>query len=423
MVLLRLLLLSATAQAAPLTIDLQDALMRARANAPQLLSANIAALLAREDTVQAKAALLPNVSAASQFIYTQPNGFSSGVFVSNDGPHIYNNQLQVHGDIYAPAKIADYHRAKVAEEVARARSEITARGLFAVVIQNYYGMLLAARKLENSRQSEREAGQFLDITRKQEAGGEAAHSDTVKAEIQFVQRQRDTQEAQLALDKARLGFAVLLFPDFRQDFTLVDDLDSGHVLPVFNEVQALAGKNNPDVRAAQATVEQQGFELKAAKAARLPSISFDYFWGMNSPYFAAYTPEGFVNLGSVAQAQMTIPLWTWGANRSRIRQAELRQQQARVDLQFTQRELLSSLNSFYLEANMAQTQIATLRQSVQLASDSLKLTLLRYQAGEVSVLEVVDAQTTLVQARNALGDGLVRYRVALANLQTLTGAF
>jgi hypothetical protein len=36
---------------------------------------------------------------------------------------------------------------------------------------------------------------------------------------------------------------------------------------------------------------------------------------------------------------------------------------------------------------------------------------------------VKDAQTTLTEARNALDDGLVRYRLALANLQTLTGAF
>jgi len=48
---------------------------------------------------------------------------------------------------------------------------------------------------------------------------------------------------------------------------------------------------------------------------------------------------------------------------------------------------------------------------------------LRYQAGEATVLEVVDAQTTLAGARNAYDDGLARYRVALANIQTLTGAF
>ena len=55
--------------------------------------------------------------------------------------------------------------------------------------------------------------------------------------------------------------------------------------------------------------------------------------------------------------------------------------------------------------------------------ESLRLTVLRYQAGEVSVLEVVDAQGTLAQARNALTDGLIRYRVALAGLQSVTGVF
>ena len=57
------------------------------------------------------------------------------------------------------------------------------------------------------------------------------------------------------------------------------------------------------------------------------------------------------------------------------------------------------------------------------ASYSLRLTNLRYQAGESTVLEVVDAQSTLAQARNAYDDGLARYRLAFANLQTLIGNY
>ena len=52
-----------------------------------------------------------------------------------------------------------------------------------------------------------------------------------------------------------------------------------------------------------------------------------------------------------------------------------------------------------------------------------QFTSLRYQAGEATALEVVDAQTTLAAARNALDDGLSRYRTAIASLQTLTGNF
>ena len=64
-----------------------------------------------------------------------------------------------------------------------------------------------------------------------------------------------------------------------------------------------------------------------------------------------------------------------------------------------------------------------LRRTADLAAESLRLTNLRYQAGEASALEVVDAQNTLTQARNGDRDGEVRYHVAIANLQTLTGLF
>jgi outer membrane protein TolC len=62
-----------------------------------------------------------------------------------------------------------------------------------------------------------------------------------------------------------------------------------------------------------------------------------------------------------------------------------------------------------------------LQQLADLAAESLRLTSLRYEAGESTALEVVDAQNTLVQARNAVDDAQVRYRLALAELQTLTG--
>jgi outer membrane protein TolC len=410
-------------QSAPLRLTLDDAMARARANSPQILSASIATLLAREDTVQAKAALLPEVSSFNQFIYTQPNGRSSGTFISNDGSHVYNNQAIVHGDIYSLEKIADYRKTQVAEAVSRAKAEIASRGLTAVVVQNYYGMVSSSRKLANSQRSLAEAREFLDITQKQERGGEAAHSDAVKALIQVEQRQRDAQEAQLGLDKVRLGFSVLLFPDFRQDFSVVDDLDASRPLPPLAEVQRLAGVSNPDIRAAEATVEMQNWGIKAARAARLPSLSFDYFFGLNANQFALHDPDGFRNYGSAAQLQLNIPLWTWGAARSKIQQAELGLQQARNDLGFTRRQLLANLNAFYLEADAAGFQIASLRHSLELATEGLRLTRLRYQAGEVSVLEVVDAQTTLVEARNAYDDGMVRYRLGVANLQTLTGAF
>src|ERR1019366_7670001 len=81
---------------APTTITLQDALARARQYGGQIQSANLAVLQAREDSAQARAARLPSVNAFNQFIYTEGNGTPSGVFVANDGVHIYNEQAVVH---------------------------------------------------------------------------------------------------------------------------------------------------------------------------------------------------------------------------------------------------------------------------------------------------------------------------------------
>jgi outer membrane protein TolC len=409
--------------APPLTLTLQDAMERAKAVSQQLLSADIAARLAREDKVQAKAALLPSVNWEHGFIYTQPNGTDTGIFVANNGPRVYTNMANVHGDVYAPGKRADYQMAIAAEAIARAKVEIAARGLTAVVVQNFYTMAVAQRHYNNARRSLQESQQFVDITQKQEAGGEAAHSDVVKAQLTLDQRQRDVQDAQLAYDKARIGFAVFLFPDFRQDFTVADDLDRLTPLAAFSEIEALAQKNNPDIRAAQATITQQNYGIKSARAGYLPTLSLDYFYGLNANQYTLHNELGQNNLGSSVIASLNVPVWTWGAARSKVKQAELRLEQARTDLSFTQRQLLSNLHSFYLEANVASSQMASLKHSLDLSDESLKLTLLRYEAGEVTVLEVVDAQTTLFSARNAYDDGLARYRLALAALQTLTGAF
>jgi outer membrane protein TolC len=404
-----------------ISLTLEGAMQRARTYSQQVYSASFAALLAHEDAVQAKAALLPTAQQFTQFIYTQPNGTPSGIFVSNDGPHVYNQQLIVHGEIYNPAKIADYRRALAAEALARARADLASRGLIVTVTQNYYGMVSSQRKTANARQSLDEAEQFLDITQKQERGGEAAHVDVIKAQIQVQQRQRELQDAQAAYDKARIGFGILIFPNYGQSYTVADDLETEVRLPSLDRVRALAQFNNPDIRVATALMQQQTHALTVARAAYLPSLSADYFYGINANQFATHNREGQNLVGSVAQAQLTLPVWNWFSTRSRVRAAEFQVRQARTDLSLAQRTLLSEIESFYLEAQTAAAQLASLRSSVDLSAENLRLTRLRYTAGESTAQEVVDAQSGLVQARNSYDDGLVRYRVALANIETLTG--
>jgi outer membrane protein TolC len=119
------------------TIKLEDAIARAAQYAGQIQSANFSVLQAKEDTAQAHANRLPTVNAFNQFIYTEGNGTPSGVFVANDGVHVYNEQAVIHQDLLALARHAEMNRALAAEAIARAKIEVAARGLNATVIQDY----------------------------------------------------------------------------------------------------------------------------------------------------------------------------------------------------------------------------------------------------------------------------------------------
>ena len=235
-------------------------------------------------------------------------------------------------------------------------------------------------------------------------------------------RHRQVLEAQLGLLNARLDFAVLIFPDFSDNFELAEDLHASVPLPPLAEVQQRAARDNPDLRAALAAVQQAGHEVTGARAGYLPSLSFDYFYGIDATRFAvnSETP-GVSNLGTSAIATVNIPIWNWGATQSRIKQAELRRSQAKRELSLTQRRLLAEMQSLYAEAETALNELSGLSRAAELSAEGLRLTTLRYRGGEATVLEVVDAQTTFAQASAAYQDGAVRYRVALANLQTLTG--
>lgn len=417
---------------APVRLTLNDALERARVNSTQFQSAQTDAALARQDRFQAVTALLPSVTYNNQALYSQAASTPVAqqtlvpvLYIANNAVHEYVSQANVHETIDL-AGIAAFRRASATAAAARARAEIASRGLVVTVVQSYFTMAAAQQKMETARRAAEEGEAFLKLTQELEKGGEVAHADVIKADLQAQDRSRQFQEAQLAFLNAKLSIAVLVFPDFNDNFELADDLHTNVPLPTLEEVKLQAARENPEIRAALETERAAGNDVTAARAGYLPSLGLDYWYGIDAENFGVNFPtkfngQTFSNLGTSISATLNIPIWNWGATQSRVKQAELRRTQARRELSFAQRRLLAQIQSLYSEAETAMNELAGLSRSAELAAESLRLTTLRYKSGEATVLEVVDAQTTAAQASSAYQDGAVRYRVALANLQTLTG--
>ncbi len=409
------------------TITLADALQRARQYGGLTQSANLAVLQAAEDRFQTQKASLPTLNAFNQFINTQGNGTPPGVFVANDGVHVYNEQAAVHEEALMLVRHGELRRAMAAEAVAKAKFEVAGRGLNATVIQNYYAILSAQHKAANTQISVTEAERFIDLSQKQEKAGEAAHADVIRAQIPLGQLRRDLQDAQVAVEKAKIALGVLLFPDFGTEFNVADDLNQPPALPAAVESQSQAAASSPDLKVANASIAEAGYDVEVAKYGYLPSLGIDFFYGFDANQLTIHrrSPENpsasVLNLGYVAQATLNIPVWNWGTTKSKVKQAEQRKDQAQFELKLAQKTLQGNVAGADAEARGALAQIDSLRDTMSLATENLRLTIIRYQVGEATALEVVDAQNILAQARNGLDDGLARYRIALATLQTLAG--
>jgi outer membrane protein TolC len=420
--------------APPMTITLQDALERARKLDPTLLGATSDARSAHEDRLQARNTMLPTVTGTSQYLNTQGNGITpDGRYVTNDGIHVYRDWAIVHQDLSPGVLMGTaLTRAKAAEALANAKAEIARRGLAVTLTKNYYALVVAQRKYATAQAGLDQAKHFMDITGDLEHQGQAPHSDQLKAEIQYRIQKQAFDEAKFSMEDTRLGLAVILFPDFNENFTVVDDLDSAPPLPPFPEIQERAEKENPDMRVAFETVREANLDVKAAQSAFLPTLTIDTDLGIEANCFGLHCSQSafevsktgiLPNLGYFLTATLNVPVWDWGTLRSKLHQAEYKQQSAKAALSLAQRTDISELYATYDEALIARSGLEESRTTAELAAESLRLTNLRYSGGAAPASDVVDAETALVTARNAYADAQVRYRMLLANLQTFTGSF
>jgi outer membrane protein TolC len=405
------------------SITLSEALTLAQANEPTFAAAVAASKVAQLERSIARVALLPSVDYHNQYLYTQGNHGQTIVgypqrFIANNAVHEYVSQGVVN-ETLGLTQYTALARANAAAAVASAELEISRRGLTATVVSLFYNSSTAQIKVAILQRAADEAADFAKQTQQREAVGEGAHADVIKAQLTLQQRQRDLADAVLQVQKARLDLAVLLFADPHTPYTV--ELPAPALVPDRAAVEKAATTNNPELKSALATVRAKGLNIGVARAAYFPSLALNYTYGIDAPEFAATGREGVRNLGYSASATLDIPVWDWLSTEHKVRQAQILRDAAKVALTATQRRLIVQLDEFYAEAVLAHDQLESLQQSARDARESLRLTRLRYTAGEATVLEVVDAQNSLTTAETALQDGTVRYQTALANLQLLTG--
>jgi len=410
--------------ASPLSLD--EALRLANTQASAFQQASVNEKIAAEDLRQAKAAFLPTISAPLSYLYNTPAlGLNPGEprvqsFIANNAINEYQAYLAVSGDFDIAGKL----RATVAKNqallaAARAGTEVARRALAQAVVEAYYGLALAVAQRRAAEGNLSAAEEFEHITSLLLGAGEVASVDLTRAQLQTIARRDELEKSRAVEEVAAGSLRVLVGYDFTRPIATTElalsmpvdaDLSRFNVADVSRRPEFLQFESQ--LRAAQS-------EVKIARADRLPTLSYAVLGGFDTDSLRG--PALKEHSGMSAGINLNIPIFDWGVRKSKERQA-------RLSLELAESQRTVALRGFTQQFYAARAETTSAATRVRLASDgilkaeaNLNASIARYRAGEAQIVEVTDAQTTLVAQRAAYYQALFDYQTAMARLRQATG--
>ena len=408
----------------PLTLS--DALRLANLQASGFQQAQLNERIAEEDVRQAKAAFLPRLSIATDYVYTSPLvGAAHGTprepsFITADAITLYEGFLNLSGDLDIAGRLrATLARNRALLAAAHAGTEVARRMLSQTVVEAYYGLAFAVAQRGAAEQSLSAAEEFERITSLLLSGGEVAPVDLTRAQLQTTGRRDELERARANETVASATLRILVGYDF---LAPIATTDLSVALPAADEVARLTSDmvaSRPEFEQFEAERQAAEQEIRLARAERHPQLSYSINGGFDTD--SLRPPHLNEHSGASAAFSLAIPIFDWGASRSRVAQARLRAQVAEAQRQQAIRGFAEQFYASRAQALSAASRIRLAAMGVTQAESNLSASIARYRAGEAQIIEVTDAQTTFSSQRQALFQAIFDYQVALARLRQATG--
>jgi outer membrane protein TolC len=382
--------------------------------------------IAAEDVKQAQAAFLPKVSAPLSYIYTSPAfGQPAGTprlpsFIANNAISEYQAFVNVSGDFDIAGRLrATLARNRALLAAAHAGTDVARRALAQAVLEVYYGLALAIAQRTAAEGNLAAAEEFEHITSLLLSGGEIPPVDLTRAHLQTIARRDELERARVNEEVAAGSLRVLVGYDFTRP---ISTTDLALVLPSDNEFQQFSSgdvSRRPEFVQLEAQLRAATQDIKIARSDRLPGLSYSMNGGFDTDSLTGARLKE--HTGVSAAISLAIPIFDWGATKSRERQARLRVQLAENERTAALRGFTQQFFAARALAASAAARVRLAREGILEAQNNLTASIARYRAGEAQIIEVTDAQTMLVTQRAALYQALFDYQTALGRLRQATG--
>ena len=404
-------------------LALNEAVRLAGLQASSFEQARFAELIAAEEVRQARVAFLPRVVGTFSFIYNSP---AIGVrpremsFISADAITQYEPLAGITGDIDTAGRLRATLRRNVALlEAARAGTEVARRALVQGVVEAYYGLALASARLHAAELTLSAAEEFQQVTQLLLDAGEVSGVDLTRARLQTATRRDELEQARATERAATDSLRVLVGYDFTTPLAVTELVIAPPDIAELNRFTEATILRRPEFAQFDAQLRAAEQEAKIARADRLPQVSYFVNGGFDTD---SLNPSPLkMHTGVLAGINVTIPLFDWGATRSREQQARLRARSAESERVLALRNFGQQFYTARAQALSAASRVRILQASVVDAERNVQTSIARYRAGEAPILEVTDAQTTLATQRASLYQALFDYQVSRARLAQAAG--
>ncbi|SHE49242.1 Outer membrane protein TolC [Desulfacinum infernum DSM 9756] len=432
LVLTLLLGLAGPGRAASEAWDLPACVERALAENPQIRDLELGVRAAGEEIAKSRAAFFPSLDLESSYTRTgEPQRIVPAH--ANNEPGAFDRDLL---DTAVTARLALFEGgrrwaqvriAELGKDLAVSRFESGRRDVVLNVASAYYKILQLDRVLEATRGSRRALAAQEELVRHQLDVGRAAPVDHMKIRVRVasLDQKISSLEADRRVLLVFLGRLMGLDLKGRADFDIAGALETPDLkLPTVEEGLAEAMGARPEHRTAALALEQARQAVRAARADVFPQIqAFGRYGLRNGLPYDQDGPSGAMDHEDTwaAGIRATLPLFRGGAVRASIRQARLREKQARERLRAVDLQIREDVERAHARLKDSAERLRVTRTSVAVAEETLRIEQDKYQAGKNTINDVLDAQAALLQAQVEYSQAQVDAQLALLEWRGAVG--
>lgn len=403
------------------SLSVRDAINEALHNNVNVLMAAAGRVEAAGQQAEARAALLPHLSAGISQSRQQINLAAQGISFPGVPPTVtYNNfqaRLQLQQKLIDLSAWQSYKSAKAARAAAVARQAVALEQIAAETALDYVEDLRAQQAVDAAQADLELAYSLAKLAVDQHDAGVASGVDVARANTSLSQRRVRLAQARTGLAQAQIRLARVTGLPQSQPLLLNTSLElaPSTTLDTDTAIHDAFGQR-PELRLANARVKSGRHQLSAARNARLPSLGVTGAYGDTGS-----TPHEHNEETYRVEASLEMPIFSGGAISGRINAAASRVDQAQLQVRDTREQIEQDVRLALRTLDTNAEQVAAARDSRNLAQRELKLSRDRFAAGVSNNIEVIDAQTSLANARNGLVSALAQYASARVNLAAALG--